>query len=479
MFKSQRFTKLIIAIIFATALLTACGQAAAPPATKSAQQTTAVQTTAATTAAAPATTTTIAAETSAPIVLGYSTWNGGQIQKDEEAWFEQYMIDNPNVKINTQFITTGDYWTVINTLIAAGECPDMFFTSTPLTEPLWENGLVYDLYPLYKDIGIDMFEEFVDTTLDVTPGKNVIALTHGLTTIIIYYNLELFDELGVEYPPRDPMNPWTWDDFVQTAKLLTRDMKGNTPDDPGFDPNNIKSYGTLLPTFWYQDLLQSNNASFLHLDENRRATGLALTEPNGRHVLESLNNLIFVDRVAPSIAFAKSLPSTVAMFQNKQVGMVFSGAWLYSEFYVEGIDVGLAPPPMFQKRASLSWGSAYSISTQTKHLKEAFALYSTFLDPEKNPDLNKNMLPSKKSMYQPGAIELWMDALGDFFNEDYRRVVPPMVLNGFMGEWLTTRDYTPIVGQVIFPILDTYWLGEADLDTVCKEIEAATKDFFK
>ena len=415
------------------------------------------------------------------IEIGYASWNGGEIQRDEEAWFEQYMIDNPHIRIVPQFITGGDYWTVINTLFAAGEGPCVFFGAPPISFTFDDRGLVHDLYPKFLEAGIDMFEVYLESTLGVTADGRVISLAHGLTTVLLYFNKDLFDELGVPYPSQDYRNPMTWDEFRETARLLTRDSEGRTPDDPSFDSHNFSSFGVLAPVgmLWLEALLPSNNAGFLNVDAEHNATSLALIEPEAREVLQAIADLIFVDRVAPSAAIADALPGTVAMFQDNQLGMVISGGWLYSQYHAEGIDVGIAPLPMFREPVSLAWGASYMLSTQSPHPEEAFSFLKDFLNPELNPCLNKNMAPNMRSMYVGDALESWMDGLGDFFNDDYRKVIPNLIVNGINLEHLMYRDFEPIISNTALPILDRLWLGEADIDEVIAEIEAATVDFFR
>ena len=53
--------------------------------------------------------------------------------------------------------------------------------------------------------------------------------------MIIYYNKKIFDEAGVPYPPTKWTEAWTWDEFVNVAKKLTKDKNGNNALSPNFD----------------------------------------------------------------------------------------------------------------------------------------------------------------------------------------------------------------------------------------------------
>lgn len=55
----------------------------------------------------------------------------------------------------------------------------------------------------------------------------------------LYYNQALFDEAGLDYPPQE----WTWEEFIDLAKLLTVDANGNDATSPEFDPELVVQFG--------------------------------------------------------------------------------------------------------------------------------------------------------------------------------------------------------------------------------------------
>ena len=65
----------------------------------------------------------------------------------------------------------------------------------------------------------------------------------------IYYNKDLFDEAGLDYPPAaygEPYadgDPWDMDKVAELAMLLTVDANGNDATSPDFDRDNIVQWG--------------------------------------------------------------------------------------------------------------------------------------------------------------------------------------------------------------------------------------------
>ena len=96
------------------------------------------------------------------IEIGYMTWNGGAQQKGEEAFFEEYEASHPNITIAAQFIQYDNYYSKLNTLIAASSCPDIFFTSESNLIDYAEKGMALDLNELFQKDGVSMKDTFAE-----------------------------------------------------------------------------------------------------------------------------------------------------------------------------------------------------------------------------------------------------------------------------------------------------------------------------
>lgn len=63
----------------------------------------------------------------------------------------------------------------------------------------------------------DFYAEVIEA---FTWQEQLFGIPQNLSSLVAYYNKTIFDAAGVAYPQDD----WTWDDFVQTAQLLTLDQ---------------------------------------------------------------------------------------------------------------------------------------------------------------------------------------------------------------------------------------------------------------
>ncbi|RKN86856.1 ABC transporter substrate-binding protein [Paenibacillus ginsengarvi] len=106
-------------------------------------------------------------------------------------------------------------------LPAAGEIPDLLFTSNYyMIDPL-ELGLASDLRDSIKTLGLDL-NKFEPQTVKVIQnfGKNgeIYGVPFSMNYGIMAYNKDIFDKFGVEYP-KDNM---TWNQVIELSKRVTR-----------------------------------------------------------------------------------------------------------------------------------------------------------------------------------------------------------------------------------------------------------------
>lgn len=202
-----------------------------------------------------------------PITITIVDWNTGVASELQKAACQEYMDTHPGIIIDHQTIAYKDYNTKLNTLIAAGQTPDIFFASDMYALNYGEQGVSQNLAPLYEAQGINMREKFVEPALYAS-GDSVYGLAYGVVSEVMYFDKEIFDNAGVEYPSQDPANPDTWDEWVEKLKQVTVDQNGKHPGEDGFNTLATKTYGVIAPSWYYtlSAFLNSNEGAFF--DEN-------------------------------------------------------------------------------------------------------------------------------------------------------------------------------------------------------------------
>lgn len=287
---------------------------------------------------------------------------------------------------------------------------------------------------------------------------------------------------GLELPSADPNNPWTWEEYVDVAKKLTKDYDGKTPFDEGFNDQDVMTYGTVMPTDFvkWMPLLYSNNSAIA----NDEGTELLINTPEGIEVIQAIADLSLVEKCAPDVGTAKGAFADVsAMVMNGQLGMVIDGAWTLGNYANEGFeDLGVAPLPMFDHPANMSWGAAVCMAPENADNKTAFDFLCYYTDFNNTvhsaleQGVSVGCLPHSLDTFDDGENEkAWVST---YFGADYTEncaVFKDIVQqkDNRLGENVTLKNFSVIVDNTIVPLLDNVWLGEMTAEEALSTLDVA------
>ena len=392
----------------------------------------------------------------------YTWWSDAE-RLMGQALIRDFRAANPNVNVEENYIPYDDYHSMINTMIASGNPPDVMFLNEFLVNDWGERGVTENLFPYYQRAGINPRTFFVDSALYIT-GNNLWGVNVTSTTTVLYYNKQMFREAGITPPPDSATNPWSWEQFVAAARRLTRDNQGRTPNDSGFNHNNLVQYGTVMPTSWIfvLPLLYAGGSSVA----NNSGTALEITSPTGIQAIQNIANLAAVERVAPTVAMTGTgavFSSLPAMLMNGQLGIVIGGTFWLPDFTIENFDVGIAQVPSMSGRGSnMAWSAAYALRKGGS--EEAFSLlkhmvdFNNWIDASRNHGVGLTGIPQTNSVFNDPARYAAWTAL---FPENMARLAGDILQNGSrVGENVTLKNFSEIMEQGIVPVLDRIWLGE-------------------
>lgn len=138
------------------------------------------------------------------------------------------------IRINSSLGDAG-YDAKLLTLIAGKLAPDLFHV-TQANFPFYAAKQILlpldDLLKNDSEISEDAF--YPQVIEGMRYGGRLVGLPTDFSTIVMMYNQDLFDRFGVPYPEDD----WTWEDYLDRARALTRDVDGDRFTD---------IYGTMNP----------------------------------------------------------------------------------------------------------------------------------------------------------------------------------------------------------------------------------------
>lgn len=202
--KIKRIAALGMSGLMAASVLTACGGASSSSATTSSGSTSG--------------STSESTASGEQVTLKVSLWDATSNPADLAA-IDAFMEANPDVKIDLIDIPSTDYNTKLNTMLNGGSQLDVYFIKqADMTKSFYDKGQLLDLTPYIEESGVDMAA--YNGTAD---GFNFDGKQYGLPVrtdfYVLYYNKDLFDAKGLEYPSND----MTWTEFEELAGKLSGD----------------------------------------------------------------------------------------------------------------------------------------------------------------------------------------------------------------------------------------------------------------
>jgi multiple sugar transport system substrate-binding protein len=258
---------------------------------------------------------------------------------------------------------TSSYQDVLKTEIAAGTAPDVFWIPGTDVADFASRGLILnaaDLAEATADYSVDNFYPGPMSFLTYNPetGENnaLWGLPRDVSTFVLYLNLDLLAEAGVDDPRELAANgEWDWDAFLAAAEA-TRALG-----------SDIYGYGA--NAWWGPYGVWLNAAGGGFFNEDRTACGL--DTPESLAGLEFQRSLYQENDVAVPYGEDSEPPfraGKVAMFQN--------GRWATPGIRTVDFNwdvVELPTGPSGEMGNWLFWG-AYVINANTEHPQEAWEL---------------------------------------------------------------------------------------------------------
>jgi multiple sugar transport system substrate-binding protein len=273
---------------------------------------------------------------------------------------EDFNKRDPNITVNAQHIPSDEYKQKVETMIAAGTPPDVFWLHANYFAKFEDAAVLKDLKPFIErdQYPIDAFYE---TAVGQFSAKGkVLGIPRETSSIVVVYNKNLFDEAGLDYPTED----WTFDDMLEMAKALTKqDAQGNVVQFGMSVPLALGTY--MWPTIW------SFGGEVLNRPEKDKCM---LTKPETIEALQWLSDMVNVHKVAPAAAELAS-QGPMDLFISNKLAMAFIGRWdVASVLRADpnfNMDIQHVPTGSAGKVTRLSSG-AYAITAGSKYPEAAW-----------------------------------------------------------------------------------------------------------
>lgn len=307
--------------------------------------------------------------------IEFYTWGGEADLPIYEPRIEAFEDANPDVKV--EFVQVpSDYDTKLQTMFAGNEAPDVVQVAEN-GQNFASKGLFIDLTEYIEEAGIDTEGNWADTMNQYTYDGQPFALPDRGGPEILYYNKDLFDEAGLDYPTAD----WTIEQYTKAAEKLTVVENGETVQYGASGLDWTPNWGAFI---------KSNGGSLVENGE------VVINSPENLEVLKWYDEMYKNGHVG-TYEFYESVAQSGAdsMFSQGKIGMLTTGFWNIGNFtQLDDLNFDIAPMPTFKEPATWPFGSALAISKQSENQEAAFRFIEFMTGEEAQQKLGEGLADS-------------------------------------------------------------------------------------
>lgn len=348
---------------------------------------------AATPAAAPQATAVVAATVEPPpaaaqvVALRWVDEGGWGDPADEQKFNDEICAkfgeSNPDITV-TYEPGLGDWFEKLTAQMASGDAPDVFCGFGSYFKIWAEKGQLLDLNPGVEqhNLSEDLNDFFPNPLNGCRYKGQLIAIPKYLNVVIIYYNKDMFDEVGVAHPAKE----WTWEDLAMAAQKLSDASKPRFGITSGFGLTRLD-----ICSIWSHcgDVVNPNDDTEVLLDKPETIAGLQV-----------LHDLIWKDKSFGLTEMMAGLGGRQA-FTAKMTGMLTEGSGIVtlvrdeSDFDWDMINTPNGPCGV-GTRTSMD---GYHVYGKSKYPDEAFRFLAYLVSPEVClKHLEIGMTPPRRSL---------------------------------------------------------------------------------
>ncbi|MCU0482504.1 MAG: sugar ABC transporter substrate-binding protein [Anaerolineae bacterium] len=264
-----------------------------------------------------------------------------------------FETENPTISVEVTTAPFADYFTLLQADVVSGDAPDVF-------ELNYENFVTYAANGTLLNI-----DEYLSGEAPYYPraleafqyNGEQLALPETFSTVLLFYNADLFDQAGIEYPTTE----WTWDDAVVASEAI-----GALGDD---------YWGIYSPVqFWefYKKAAQNGECSFFNDDMTESTI-------NSEACVATLETMVsFMSNGYMPTAAELSGVSDSELFLSGKLGMLVTGIWMFGAFADAEFVWDVQIEPAMNQHAHHFFANGVAVSATTANA-EASALWAEFL----------------------------------------------------------------------------------------------------
>jgi ABC-type glycerol-3-phosphate transport system substrate-binding protein len=367
-----------------------------------------------------------------------------------------------NPKIQVEYVQGS--WDNVNdqlvTSFEGGDPPDVIHDDSPALSGFASRGYLLDLTgKLPAELQSDIPKTAWDTVTfgDGQGGQGVYGVPFLLESQVVIANRKLLDEAEVRVPT--PEEPWTWDEFAEIAKKLTK---------PG-DRYGV-AWPMKSPVNKVLNLALNFGGTFFQTDAAGKSTVKVGAEE--REVLQRIHDQLYKDKSADPSALGMGTADPLPGFYAGKYALLPAGVYLRQQVVEQapdGFEWVTIPPLKGTTAEQGASAQTLSVAADSKQPDEAVKFISFFLNGPNQAKLARGdwLLPASTSAAADPSITTKENGW-DVATASVKSLVvaPYLKVNGF-DEWKS---------KVATPTLQQYFANKITLDEAAgKLVEEGNK----
>lgn len=398
-------------------------------------------------------------EAGGPTTITWAMWGSPEEIATHQSVADAFMAQNSDIKVEIISYPWNDYFTAIQTAWASGDpnaIPDVLFLSPIINYAA--DGVLENLDPWIEKSGYNLGDYWPGLLDFASYEGSVYGFPRDIGLEVLYYNKDIFDEVGVAYPD----DTWTWDDFLAASEqLAVIEASGQ-----------VTRYALGMEGGKYQLWVGQNGGSIL--DDMRNPSRCTLDEPAAMEAIQFFAGMMN-DNLAMRDANLSQAGGDATVFANGQAAMIIQNASRISQFNAANLnyDVAVVPIPEGGQRSASAAGAAWVMSAAGDNKDAAW----TFLTWLQSTDGGQRIYTESGEILPALISTAKSDAfLGLQQPPENRQAFITEGENAKPGRTGLFAEWNELNGTIIDPAMQSIWAGEATpeeaLPALCDQVDA-------
>jgi multiple sugar transport system substrate-binding protein len=395
------------------------------------------------------------------VELKFMYWGSAAEDRLIRRSLAEFEAANPGIKVKPLYaVYSGtDFDAKIRAMAEDEALPDLsYFTSGDIFFKYASAGMFLDLSPYVERE--DLRSKYIPQVWITLRGR-IYGILTAAECQVVYYNRKTLADAGIEPPPTDYRNAWTWDQYLEAWKKLTVDTAGRHPGERGFDSKRVRRFGVYHEN-WSQMLFPGiwGNGGDIFTEDGK---DLLIDRPEAVRVIQRIADLRNKDMVmsAPGLTEynnpTKDDPKL--LLKDGRIGFYVSGQWELLDFARMGFPLGIGALPIQKRPAQVYISGINVVFSRTKNPEAAWKLQRWLMSPESSlPFYSEGLwMPTERDWYKEPQLSRWASspAHPEGFAEAVLGSMEIARLQNFRH-----KNEAQIWAQYLNPALDRIWKGQ-------------------